>query len=72
METNHQLQYQTQENPVAGDRIRNSEGRLGTVVALQNRNRDIGYGQLIVKWDDGVVEINYPFVREFALVSRAC
>jgi hypothetical protein len=41
------------------------------VLDVRTKNGDIGYGELAIKWDDGVVVINYPLAEEFALISRA-
>ncbi len=54
-----------------GDRITDRDGRVGTVLEVRTKNRDIGHGELAIKWDDGVVVINYPLAEEFALMSRA-
>jgi hypothetical protein len=63
-------QYLTREDAMSGDRITNREGRLGTVVEVRSMSNDIGYGELSIKWDDGVVAINYARTKDFALISR--
>jgi hypothetical protein len=63
--------YLNSGNPVCGDRVRHKTGRSGTVTEVRPRNRDIGFGELAVKWDDGVIGIHYAFADEFTLISRA-
>ena len=63
-------QYLTREVPRPGDRISNSEGRYGTVIDVRSETRDIGYGEIAIKWDEGVVVIHHSSAEEFALVSR--
>lgn len=49
---------------MVGDRVKDAKGQLATVVELRGNN------SFIVKWDEGVVGIEYP-TEEFALVARA-
>jgi hypothetical protein len=63
-------QYVTRETPQPGDRIRNSEGGMGTVVDVQTGARSIAYGEIAIKWDEGVVVIHHSRAKDFALVSR--
>jgi len=65
------LQYINREVPMIGDRIADREGRLGTVMDVRTGSRAIVDGELSVKWDDGVVNLNYPLADNFALISRA-
>jgi len=62
--------YVTQEVAKPGDRINNGEGEFGTVVEVRTEARDIGYGEIAIKWDEGVVIIHHPCAAQFALVSR--
>jgi hypothetical protein len=64
-------QYLTREVPKPGDRISNNEGRYGTVIDVRTENREIEYGEVAVKWDEGVVVIHHSRAEEFALISRA-
>jgi hypothetical protein len=63
--------YFTREAAKPGDRIRNCDGELGTVVDVRTKTRDIGYGEIAIKWDHGVVVIHHPCAAEFALHSRS-
>lgn len=65
------LRYANHEFPQAGDRIRNSKGGLGTVTATSPlRGNQSGPRSLTVKWDEGIVEIEYDDASNFTLVSR--
>lgn len=70
MVTDPSPQYVTREVAKRGDRISNGDGEFGTVVEVRTKTRDIGYGEIAVKWDQGVVVIHHPRAAEFALVSR--
>ncbi len=66
------LRYASQEAPMPGDRIKNSTGGLGTVTSITG-----GLGpaaepvRISVKWDEGIIEIDYNVATRFTLVSRA-
>jgi len=70
MVTNSIPRYVTREAAKLGDRISNGDGEFGTVVEVRTKARAIGYGEIAVKWDHGVVVIHHPRAGEFALVSR--
>lgn len=65
------LRYANDETPQPGDRIRNSTGGLGTVTAvlpvLAGRSEPV---QIRVKWDEGIVDIDYDLASKFTLVAR--
>jgi signal peptidase I len=71
MQIASQAQYVTREKPLPGDRVKNEDGQVGTVVEVRSRNRHIAYGEIAVKWDEGVVVIYHCHADEFALVARA-
>jgi hypothetical protein len=65
------LRYENNEVPRAGDRIRNSKGGLGTVMATSPmREKHPEPSWMTVKWDEGIVEIEYDLASSFTLVSR--
>lgn len=65
------LRYANLELPQAGDRIRNSKGGLGTVTTTSLlRGNQSEPASLTVKWDEGIVEIEYDVASNFTLVSR--
>lgn len=70
MVANSTPQYVTREIAKPGDRVSNGDGEFGTVVEVRTKIRDIGYGEIAIKWDRGVVAIHHPCATEFALVSR--
>lgn len=53
-------------SPMVQDRISNSEGRIGTLLAIDQDD----FSEYIVRWDDGVIGIRYRDPRQFVLVSR--
>jgi hypothetical protein len=71
MQTISTAQYITREDPMPGDRISDSAGRLGTVRKVRTGSRAMLDGELAVQWDEGVMTINYRLAGNFALVSRA-
>lgn len=71
MVTDSSPRYVTREVAKPGDRISNGDGEFGTVVEVRTKARDIGYGEIAIKWDQGVVVIHHPRASEFALISRA-
>jgi hypothetical protein len=62
--------YSTSEAPTPGDRISDREGRLGTVTEVRTSHKELCYGALAIKWDEGVVAIYHSCVADFALISR--
>ncbi len=63
------MPYATGETPEVGDRISNSERRIGTVTHVST---DLGENpELIIKWDDGVVAIRYKRPEDLTLIRRA-
>jgi hypothetical protein len=71
MEIGSQAHYTTREKPLPGDRISNEEGQLGTVVEVRSRNKHIAYGEIAIRWDEGVVIIYHCRAEEFSLIARA-
>ena len=61
--------YASGETPEAGDRVSNTEGRVGTVTVIATSLT--GAFDLIVKWDDGIVGITYSNPNNFTLIWRA-
>lgn len=63
------MTYASGQTPKVGDRISGNRGKLGTVTIIKS------YGCVIltVKWDDGIVGINYNYTAadRFTLISRA-
>lgn len=66
------MRYDNQELPQAGDRIRNSKGGFGTVTRTSPvRDQKSEPSWIAVKWDEGIVDIEYDLASTFVLVSRA-
>ena len=66
------VHYASGETPAAGDRIQNDSGGLGTVITIVCAPRhNMDAWQIRVKWDQGIVEIDYQLAAKFRLVSRA-
>ena len=65
------VRYDTGETPMAGDRVKDSAGGLGTVTAICYATRNSPEpSQISIKWDEGIMEIDYDGGGRFALVSR--
>ena len=65
------MRYGTGETPIAGDRIKDNTGGFGTVTAvLRGTRNNPEPSQISIKWDEGIVEIDYDIAGRFALVSR--
>jgi len=65
------LRYANDEAPMAGDRIKNSTGHLGTVTAVSSgSSARSGPASITVKWDEGIIEIDYDVAAKFILVAR--
>lgn len=59
------MSYSDGQVPIVGDRIENELGRQGIVTeALKD-------GAIVIRWDEGVVAIEYDSAREFRLIARA-
>lgn len=56
--------YASGETPMFGDRIKDKQGRQATVRDL------LPDGEILVRWDEGVVEMEYP-ANKFTLTARA-
>ena len=54
-----------------GDRVQHITGRLGRVTEVRPGNRASGFGELAIKWDDGITDSRYAFAGEFTLIVRA-
>jgi hypothetical protein len=65
------MPYLNRKSPLLGDRVKHITGKLGRVTEVRPGNRAIGFGELAIKWDDGVAEIHYAFANQFTLVCRA-
>lgn len=63
--------YLNRKNPLLGDRVQHITGRLGWVTEIRPGNRAIGFGELAIKWDDGIAASQYAFANQFSLVCRA-
>ena len=65
------MRYANEETPMPGDRIRNSAGGLGTVTAvLPLPAIHSEPAQIRVKWDEGIVDIDYDLASKFTLIAR--
>jgi hypothetical protein len=58
------MPYMTGEMPKVGDRVKDKQWRLATVISVLESG-------IVVRWDQGVVEIEYPNANDFELVERA-
>lgn len=65
------MRYANNEVPAIGDRIKDGAGGLGTVTAVWNAGGNAEPPHFTVRWDEGIVEIDYGLADKFALVSRA-
>lgn len=67
--TEDSLRYANNEVPRPGDRIRNSRGDLGTVrTVLPGGSKPGEPTHMTVKWDEGIVEIEYDSAADFTLL----
>ena len=66
-----EMPYLDRKNPLLGDRAQHVTGRLGRVTEVCPWNRIIGFGELAIRWDDGVAAGQYAFANQFSLISRA-
>ena len=66
------VRYGTGEIPMTGDRIQDEARGMGTVTAI---SLPIARGPepsaMSVKWDEGIIEIDYETAARFALVARS-
>jgi hypothetical protein len=60
--------YANGETSMSGDRIKDVKGRIGTVTTVRLGS---GLERIMIRWDEGVVEISYAHADDFSLVSRA-
>ena len=66
------VRYGTGEIPMTGDRIQNAARGMGTVTAISlPAARGPEPLQVSIKWDEGIIEIDYESAAGFALVSRS-
>lgn len=56
------MPYASGEMPWVGDRIKDKQGRQATVT-------DVERSRILIRWDDGVVSLEYP-CEEFVLIAR--
>jgi hypothetical protein len=66
-----QALYMTRETALPGDRVSDEEGQLGTVVEVRTRNKHIAYGEIAIRWDEGVITIYHCQAEKFSLIARA-
>ena len=65
------MRYANDEIPLAGDRILNSNGGLGTVIGTSlGASKHAEPARISVKWDEGIVEIEYDSASRFTLIAR--
>ena len=65
------MHYGSGDTPMVGDRVMDSARGLGTVTGIScGANIGPNTARLSIKWDKGVVEIDYPSAEKFTLVSR--
>ena len=65
------MRYGTGETPMTGDRVKDRAGGFGTVTAICCATRNSPEpSHITIKWDEGIVEIDYDIGGRFALVSR--
>ena len=70
-ESGGRLRYANEETPKVGDRIKNRAGDLGTVTEIFGRpGAHSEPVRITIKWDEGIVEIDYEVATNFTLVSR--
>ena len=65
------MRYASEETPKVGDRIKNRAGDCGTVTEVFGPAG--AYSEpvrITIKWDEGIVEIDYEVATNFTLVSR--
>jgi hypothetical protein len=70
-ESGGRLRYASEETPKVGDRIKNRAGDWGTVIEIFGPpGAHSEPFRITVKWDEGIVEIDYEVATNFILVSR--
>jgi hypothetical protein len=70
-ESGGSLRYASEETPKVGDRIKNRAGDWGTVTEIFGPPGPHSEPfRITVKWDEGIVEIDYEVATNFTLVSR--
>jgi hypothetical protein len=66
------VRYGTGEIPMTGDRIQDQVRGMGTVTAVSLPAAKVPEpSQMSVKWDEGIIEIDYETAARFALVARS-
>lgn len=65
------MPYLNRQSPLLGDRVQHITGKFGRVTEVRPGNSILGYGELAIKWDDGVAANQYAFAKQFSLVCRA-
>lgn len=56
---------------MAGDRVKNHAGNVGTVTSVTRATADDPKSfHITVKWDQGVIDIDYTLTEQFILISR--
>jgi hypothetical protein len=65
------VRYGTGEIPMTGDRIQDAARGMGTVTGISlPAARGPEPLQMSIKWDEGIIEIDYETAERFALVAR--
>jgi hypothetical protein len=65
------VRYGTGEIPMTGHRIQDAGQRMGTVTAISlPAVSGPEPSQVSVKWDEGIIEIDYGTAVKFSLVAR--
>lgn len=66
------MRYGTGEIPMTGDRIQDAAQGTGTVTGISlPATRVAEPSRVSVKWDEGIIEIDYDTAVRFALVARS-
>jgi hypothetical protein len=61
------MRYTNGEIAMSGDLIRSKRGRLGKVTMVRPAP---DLERITIRWDEGIIEINYPLAKTFTLISR--
>ena len=56
------MAYSSGEMPKVGDRVKDTQGRQAKVT-------DVEGARILIRWDNGVVSLDYP-CEEFVLIAR--
>jgi len=66
------VRYGTGEIPMTGDRIQDAARGMGTVTGISlPAEKGLEPLQMSIKWDEGIIEIDYETATRFALVARS-